>query len=89
MNAMHCYYPEMNQKAPADTQIEATLGHYGEHYYLRTPLALKGQGITHTKTLTANDFPGGLRAGWHCYRVTTKAMSRLQAKYVVAMAMNL
>jgi hypothetical protein len=86
---MNGYYPEMNEKAPADTQIEASLSHYGEHYYLRTPLVLKGRGITHTKTITAEDFPAGRMAGWHCYRVTTKAMQKLEQQYVVAIAMNL
>jgi len=86
---MHGYYPEMNETAPADTQIEASLGHYGEHYYLRTHLVLKGRGITHTKTLTPEDFPGGRMAGWHCYRVTIKALRNLEEQYVVAIAMNL
>jgi hypothetical protein len=86
---MHCYYPEMNEKAPTETQIEASLSHYGEHYYIRTPLVLKGRGITHTKTLTPEDFPGGRMAGWHCYRVTTAAMRKIEGQYVVSMAMNL
>jgi hypothetical protein len=86
---MHGYYPEMNEKAPEDAQIEASLGHYGEHYYLRTPLVLKGRGITHTKTIAAEDFPAGRFAGWHCYRVTINAMRKLEGQYVIAIAMNL
>lgn len=40
---LKCYHPEMHEKKPI-AQIEASLGHYGNHYYLRTPLALKERG---------------------------------------------
>ena len=88
---MHCYYPEMGETKPANTQIEASLGHYGEHYYIKTPLALKGRGIVHTNTLTADELTPAAKhkAGWHQYRVTTAAMKKLAEMYVVAYACNL
>ena len=41
-----------------ECQIRARIGHYGTHYYLDTPLDLKGRGITfmekhEAKNLTA------------------------------------
>ena len=38
------YYPEMGEAKPL-AQIEASLGHYGKHYFLRTPLTLSGRGV--------------------------------------------
>jgi hypothetical protein len=31
----HSYYPEMGERAPACAIIEASLSHYGRHYYLK------------------------------------------------------
>lgn len=82
---MHFHYPEMGEKRHEDSQIEASLGHYGKHYYIKTPLALNGRGIEHLHTLTAADFvdPSNRRIGWHEYRVTLRAMARLAEQYVV------
>lgn len=88
---MHCYHPEMGETKPADTQIDASLGHYGMHYYLKTPLSLKGRGIVHMHTLTADELTPAAKhkAGWHEYRVTIAAMRKLEQTYVVAMSCNL
>jgi hypothetical protein len=88
---MHCYHPEMGEAKPADTQIEASLGHYGNHYYIKTPLALKGRGISHLHTLTAEELTPAAqhKAGWHEYKVTLAAMGKLEAAYVVSMSCNL
>lgn len=39
------FYPEMNEKRPADATIDARLCHSGRHYLLKTTLTLKGRGI--------------------------------------------
>jgi len=80
------YYSEMGEKRPADAQIDATLGHYGKHYFLKTPLVLKGRGIEHLGTETAEtlcEFAHD-KIGWHRYKVTLKAMERIEAQYKVA-----
>jgi hypothetical protein len=88
---MKGYHPEMGEQRPADSQIEARLGHYGRHWYISTPLVLKGRGIRHLKTLTPEMLtPAGQRkAGWHEYEVTERAMERLDAEYVVTSEMLL
>lgn len=88
---MHCYYSEMGETKPANTQIEASLGHYGKHYYIKTPLTLKGRGIAHLHTLTAEELTPAAqhKAGWHEYKVTLAAMEKLEAAYVVSMSCNL
>lgn len=82
---MHFHYPEMGEKRREDSQIEASLGHYGKHYYLKTPLVLRGRGIKHLRTLAADELAEFARhkAGWHQYEVTLLAMRKLAEKYVV------
>ncbi len=79
------YYPEMGDAKP-EADIEATLGHYGNHWLLKTPLFLQGRGIHHIGTLkAANLTPQAKRkAGWHMYRVTARAFERLAKKYTIA-----
>jgi hypothetical protein len=83
--AMHFHYPELGEKRQADSQIEAHLGHYGKHYYIKTPLALKGQGITYRYTLTPDMLTPTAqhKVGWHEYVVTLRAMKKLAEQYVV------
>ncbi len=59
----HCpgvtvYYPELGDRKP-EVKMEASLGHYGTHYYVDTPLDLKGRGIV---KLDASWVPGCLGA---------------------------
>jgi len=80
-----CYHPEMKETAPTDTQIHATLSHYGKHWFIRTKLQLKGRGITFLKTDTAETLvPGSRFVGFHQYKVTEAAFEVLSAKYSVA-----
>lgn len=78
------YHPEMGEKRPQG-QIEANLGYYGEHYFLRTPLALKGQGIKFLETETKDSLGpcSQHKAGWHRYKVTLQAFDRLCQQYDV------
>lgn len=80
---VHLYCPEMGQRKP-DVQMEATLGHYGGHYYVDTPLELNGRGITE---LSPSWYPGSQKAleHWRSYRVTRRAFEKLKAQYPIAM----
>ena len=77
------YYPEMNEAKPVNTIGRASLAHYGQHYFIDTRLVLKGRGITHTGTLTANDLVPSAqhRIGEHTYKVTLKAFEKLCEQY--------
>ena len=80
---VHSYYPELGERKP-EVKMEASLGYYGAHYYVDTPLDLKGRGIT---PLDASWVPGCQKEveGWKSYRVTKKAFEKLKAQYPIAM----
>ena len=86
----HCYTPEMGQRK-VSCQLEATLGHYGKHYYVNTPLELKGRGITYLDTFKSHQLTqaGQRKVGWHSYRVTVNAFSKLKEAYSVSREMLL
>lgn len=79
------YTPEMNEARPADTQIDARIGHYGD-WYLTTPLVLKGRGIKFLKTLRSEELTekGQYRVGQHEYKVTDLAFSKLETIYKIS-----
>lgn len=80
---VHSYYPELGERKP-EVKMEASLGYYGSHYYVDTPLDLKGRGIT---LLDSCWVPGCQKEveGWKSYRVTKKAFEKLKAEYPIAM----
>ncbi len=80
------YTPEMGERRPADAVIDASLGHYGKHWYIKTPLVLKGRGVEYLGTLTADELVPQARhkVGWHSYKVTCKAMDRIAAEHKTA-----
>lgn len=80
---VHSYYPELGERRP-EVKMEASLGYYGTHYYVDTPLDLKGRGIV---PQDAHWVPGCQKAveGWKSYRVTKKAFEKLKAQYPIAM----
>lgn len=81
---MTSFCPEMSQDMPADTQIVLSSGG-STHNYIKTPLTLKGRGITYTRTNTPeNTVPGALTLGWHHYRVTDAALDNLRKLYRVS-----
>jgi hypothetical protein len=88
---MHGYYSEMNESRPADAVIDAHLSHYGKHYFIKTPLVLKGRGIEYRGTLKAEELTpmAQHKTGWHEYIVTLKAMERLEKEHKVAIEMLL
>lgn len=87
---VHGYTPEMGDRKP-NCQMEASLSHYGRHYFVDTPLDLKGRGIEHLNTYAEKDFvkPGNRKIGWHQYKVTTRAFEALQAQYSIGYEMLL
>lgn len=70
---VHVYRPEMGQRKPK-VQMEASLSHYGKHYFVDTPLELKGRGITELPS--PSWYPGSQKAleGWRSYQVTRRAL---------------
>ncbi len=82
MSGLKSYYPEMKETKP-EAQIEATLGHYGKHWFVRTPLTLKGRGIVDRGALTAEELTTDRLVGWNQYKVTERAFETLCEKYTV------
>lgn len=82
---VYCYTPEMGQQKP-DCQMEASRGYYGKHWFIDTPLEIKGRGITFMKKYQEKDFcnPGNHRVGWNEYRVTEKAFEKLKEQYTIS-----
>lgn len=83
--ALQVYTPELGQEKP-EAQIEAQLSHYGKHYFIKTPLDLKGQGITFLGELTSEQLvpQAQHKIGWKEYKVTTRAFRKLCEKYAVS-----
>ena len=83
---VYSYTPEMGDQKP-DCQMEAQLSYYGKHYFVDTPLKLKGRGITMIKQYEEKDFctPGNYRVGWYEYRVTKNAFAKLKEQYSISM----
>lgn len=78
------YYPEMGEKRPANVQGNVTLARSrGCHYFIETPLMLKGQGIKHVEVLKASNLTerGQYKAGWNVFWVTRRAMDKLEQRY--------
>lgn len=50
------YTPEMGGQKP-ECQMEASRGYYGKHWFIDTPLELKGRGIELIKKYQEKDFP--------------------------------
>ena len=80
------YYSEMGEGRPEAAQIDASLGHYGKHYFLTTRLTLKGRGIEFLKTLEAKDLTDFAqdKVGCHEYKVTIAAFEKICRQYLVA-----
>ena len=87
---VHCYTPEMNQRKP-NCQMKATLSHYGKHYWIDTPLELKGRGITLEKQYKSSELTatGQYMVGWFSYTVTTLAYKKLKEQYSISHEMLL
>ncbi len=81
---VYCYTPEMGGQKP-NCQMEASKGYYGKHWFIDTPLELKGRGIEFIKKYQEKDFCSkDHRAGWNEYRVTNRAFEKLQEQYTIS-----
>lgn len=81
---IYCYTPEMGGQKP-DCQMEASRGYYGKHWFIDTPLELKGRGIELIKKYQEKDFCSkDHRVGWNEYRVTNRAFEKLKEKYSIS-----
>lgn len=72
---LYLYWPEMGQAKPS-CDMTAFRSFYGTHYYIDSPAALKGRGITDI---------GSNKPGVFSYRVTKAAFEKLQGIYAIAM----
>lgn len=79
----YTYTPELDEQKP-DCQIEASLSYYGTHYFLDTPLDLKGRGITQLEAHWVNGCTKQIK-GWKRYQVTKKAFEKLKTQYTISM----
>ena len=84
--ALQTYYPEMNEAKPV-AKIEASIGHYGKHYFLKTPLELKGRGVKLVEVLKASQLTpqAQSKAGWFIYKVTELAFEKIKKDHPVSM----
>lgn len=82
---VHAYTPEMGQRKP-NCQMKATLSHYGKHYYIDTPLELKGRGIRFIKQYKSEELTkhGQYMVGWYSYEVTLLAYDKLKEQYSIS-----
>lgn len=76
----YLYTPEMGQEKPEECEMVAGLCYYGNHYWIRTPLELKGRGIRKGEQT---------RDGLNNYTVTKLAYSKLKQQYKIAYESNL
>ncbi len=68
-----------SQNLQKEAQLEARMGHYGKHWYVSTPLTLKGRGVVLVDTHS-----DPRRNGWYCYKVTNLAFATLQKQYAIS-----
>lgn len=78
-----CYYPELGERKP-DVKMEASLGWYGKHYYINTPIELKGRGIVEESACWTKGSQKDIE-DWKSYRVTKKAFEKLKEQYPISM----
>ncbi len=75
------YYPEMNDPKPSNVDGEISRAYYGKHFFVKTPLELKGRGIKLIDTNDENNCNNPAKYGWNRYKVTNRAMEILEANY--------
>ena len=76
------FYPEMQEKKPkADGQ--ASLSHYGKHYFVDTFLELNGRGIEFLGRYASKDLTqyAQHKIGMNKYKITLKAFNKLCQQY--------
>jgi hypothetical protein len=87
--AIEAFYPEMHEPKPkADGELRRS---YAGGWLIKTKLELSGRGISLERTLTSKDLvpQAQHKVGWHEYRVTDKALEKLQERYTFSMELLL
>lgn len=86
----YVYTPEMGQKKP-DCQMEASRAYYGKHFFIDTPIEIKGRGIQFIKKYSEKDFTNKTdhRIGWNEYQVTNLAFEKLKEQYTISIKSHL
>ena len=82
------FTPEMGEQQPEGCQMEAGLSHDGKHYWVDTPLLLKGRGITEGTPHWCQGSKKQLE-NWRSYRVTVRAFDQLKSIYSISMETHL
>lgn len=84
-SGVYTYTPEMGEGKPA-CQMEATRACYGKHWFVDTPVEIRGRGITFLKKYAETDFcdPSDHRVGWNEYQVTKNAFEKLKVQYSIS-----
>ena len=84
-SGVYTYTPEMGEGKPA-CQMEATRAYYGKHWFVDTPVEIRGRGITFLKKYAETDFcdPSDHMVGWNEYQVTKNAFEKLKAQYSIS-----
>lgn len=78
------YTSEMGQKKPEGCQMEAGISHNCGHYWINTPLELKGRGIVENAACWAKGSKKAVEK-WRSYTVTTRAFEKLKEQYAISM----
>lgn len=85
--AVKNHWPELGDPKP-QAQIEASRCHFGKHWFVSTPLELKGRGIKFLDTYTVDNLVktpiAQRKVGWHRYQVTLLAFAQLKEKYDIS-----
>lgn len=79
----YLYTPEIGQQQPEGCQMEARRAYYGKHFFIDSPIDIKGRGIT---AVEAHWIAGCKKQieNWKCYRVTNAAFEKLQQQYSIS-----
>lgn len=80
---LHAYAPEMGQRKP-EVKMEASLAYYGKHYFVDTPLELKGRGITEVEAHWVDGCQKKIE-NWRSYRVTKATFEKLKSQYPISL----
>lgn len=81
----YTYTPEMGQREPEGCQMEAYRSYYSNHFFIDTPLTLKGRGIKFIRQYKPGDLLTSKKDGWNEYQVTELAFEKLKGQYAIAM----
>lgn len=81
---LRTWHPEMGEAKP-EAEIDASLSHYGRHWFLRTRLVLSGRGVELLGVETAETLvpEAAHRIGERRYKVTERAFERICGEHAV------